>query len=37
MTEIRDNINAQTGKHLTYEKRENIKSYRALNYSNREI
>lgn len=37
MTQFKDNINSQTGKHLTYEERVKIEAYKVLNYSNREI
>lgn len=37
MTQLKDNINSQTGKHLTYEERVKIEAYKELGYSNREI
>src|SRR5690625_2571334 len=37
MTQVNDNINLHTGKHLTYEERVKIEGYKELNYSNRKI
>jgi len=37
MTQVNDNINPPTGKHLTYEERIKIESYKELGYSNRKI
>src|SRR5699024_2881898 len=37
MTQLKDNINSHTGKHLTYEERVKIEGYKELGYSNREI
>lgn len=37
MTQIKDNINSRTGKHLTYEERIKIEGYKELGYSNRAI
>lgn len=37
MTQLKDNINSQTGKHLTYEERVKIETLKELEYSNREI
>lgn len=37
MTQLKDNINSHTGKHLTYEERVKIEGYKELGYSNRAI
>src|SRR5690625_432590 len=37
MTQVNDNINSHSGKHLTYEERVKIEGYKELNYSNRKI
>lgn len=37
MTQVNDNINSRTGKHLTYEERIKIEAYKEQGYSNREI
>src|SRR5690625_4621375 len=37
MTQINDNINSHSGKHLTNEERIKIESYKELGYSNRKI
>ncbi len=37
MTQLKDNINSHTGKHLTYEERVKIEAFKELKYSNREI
>lgn len=37
MTQVNDNINSSTGKHLTYEERVKIEGYKELGYSNRAI
>lgn len=37
MTQVNDNINSRTGKHLTYEDRVKIEAYKELDYSNRKI
>lgn len=37
MTQVKDNTNSRTGKHLTYEERIKIEAYKELGYSNRKI
>src|SRR5690625_2475751 len=37
MTQVKDNINSRTGKHLAYEERIKIEGYKELGYSNRAI
>jgi len=37
MTQLKDNINSHTGKHLTYEERVKIEGYKEIGYSNRAI
>src|SRR5690625_3857780 len=37
MTQVKDNINSRTGKHLAYEERIKIEAYKELGYSNRKI
>lgn len=37
MTQLKDNTNSHTGKHLTYEERVKIEGYKELEYSNRAI
>jgi len=32
MTQLKDNINSHTGKHLTYEERVKIKGYKEIGY-----
>src|SRR5699024_11739557 len=37
MTQVKDNINSRTGKHLAYEERIKIEGYKDVGYSNRKI
>lgn len=37
MTQVYNNTNSRTGKHLTYEERIKIEAYKELGYSNRKI
>jgi len=37
MTQVKDNINSPTGKHLTYEERIKIEAFKEQGYSNRAI